>query len=111
MVETSYTPGTTRFADRIRAIMRERGITNKALATTLGVKPRRLSHWVGGRAEPSLVYVRQIATELEVSIDELVAATEHDYQVEKSWRRVRDGMENWVRASALNLRYPEASNG
>ena len=58
--------------DRLRATRQERGLSLRELAERLGVSPSLISQVETGRARPSVGTLYAIASELNVSLDELL---------------------------------------
>lgn len=58
--------------NRLKVVLAEKNISNKALAEQIGVGQATLSKWVTNTTQPSLESLMKIATALEVSLDELV---------------------------------------
>jgi DNA-binding XRE family transcriptional regulator/quercetin dioxygenase-like cupin family protein len=58
--------------ERLRKSRQARGLTLRELATRLGVSPSMISQIETGRASPSVSTLYAIATELDVSLDELL---------------------------------------
>jgi transcriptional regulator with XRE-family HTH domain/mannose-6-phosphate isomerase-like protein (cupin superfamily) len=58
--------------DRLRAARRARGLSLRALAERLGVSPSLISQVETGRARPSVSTLYAIASELGISLDELL---------------------------------------
>ena len=58
--------------DRLRATRQERGLSLRELAERLGVSPSLISQVETGRARPSVSTLYAIASELSVSLDELL---------------------------------------
>lgn len=61
---------------RIREIREAQGLQQKVLAKNLGIKPNRLSQYETGAREPDLGTLDRIATELGVSVDDLMGRDE-----------------------------------
>jgi len=57
---------------KIREIREEKGISQKALASLLGVSPTNIYNYEIGRTEPSTDMLIKIARALEVSVDYLI---------------------------------------
>ncbi len=53
--------------DLIRLSIKERGMTQKQLASEIGVSPSRVSDYISGRAEPTLRIARAICIVLGIS--------------------------------------------
>lgn len=64
------------FADRLRKLREDRGLTQARLAELLDTSPRVTNRWETGAALPRLDTLVQLADLLEVSLDELVGRTE-----------------------------------
>jgi len=58
--------------ERLRSARQARGLTLRVLATRLSVSPSMISQIETGRASPSVSTLYAIATELDVSLDELL---------------------------------------
>lgn len=58
--------------ERIRELMKERGILGKTLASRVGVSEPMISFIFDGLREPSVGVLVRIATELGCTLDELV---------------------------------------
>lgn len=58
--------------DKITALMKERGITQKQLTENIGLSKGNFSEWKAGRSESYLKYITQIARLLGVSADYLL---------------------------------------
>jgi transcriptional regulator with XRE-family HTH domain len=59
------------FAVNVRAILQRRGISQAQLARAVDMNKSTLNHWLTGTALPSALGAAQIATFLDVSLDEL----------------------------------------
>ncbi len=62
----------TYFAQRLRLLRKERGLTQEGLAALLNIKRSIIGAYEEGRAEPSLTRIKEIADFFSVSIDNLV---------------------------------------
>ena len=60
------------FADNLRRIMRDRGMTQAELGRMVGISQGNVSMYVTGRREPRATYLLRIATALGVTTDELL---------------------------------------
>ena len=58
--------------ERLRLARQERGLTLRELANSLGVSPSMISQIETGRASPSVSTLYALASELDVSLDELL---------------------------------------
>lgn len=65
-------PGYLEMGDRLRAARRAHGLSLRVLADRLGISPSLISQVETGRAKPSVNTLYAMATELGVSIDELL---------------------------------------
>lgn len=63
------------FPDRLRAILKERGVRQVAFAEQLGISPSSFNNWLGGRKIPSASRLIQMADLLELSLDDLIGRT------------------------------------
>ena len=57
---------------RIAQLRRDQGLTQEMLAQRMGVSPQAVSKWERGLACPDVVYLDDLATVLDVGIDELL---------------------------------------
>jgi transcriptional regulator with XRE-family HTH domain len=60
------------FGDKLRALIEERGITQKELASHLNIAPSTVSSYVQNTREPDFVTLKLIAKYFDVSIDYLL---------------------------------------
>lgn len=58
--------------NRIKAVLADKGRTNKWLAEQLGCAPTTVSKWCTNAAQPTLETMMQIAQLLEVDMNDLV---------------------------------------
>lgn len=63
------------FQKRLREILKERKIRQKALAKLLGVDPTTVNDWLTGRKTPSANRLFEIADILAVPLDDLIGRT------------------------------------
>lgn len=63
------------FPENLAALRRQRGLTQAALAESLDVLANQISLYESGKSEPSLGVLRQLATALSATCDELVFGT------------------------------------
>lgn len=68
------------FPQRLTALLAERNMTQLELAARIGVTRAAMSRYVSGEREPRLVTLVRIAEELDVNIDDLVAAESHSIE-------------------------------
>ena len=57
---------------RIAKRRRERGLTQRQLAATMGVSPQAVSKWERGSAFPDPVFLDELAANLGFTIEELL---------------------------------------
>ncbi len=62
-----YPIGKPSVADLIELSLEEKGMTQKQLATEIGVSPSRVNDYVSGRSEPTLKIARMICQILGIS--------------------------------------------
>lgn len=65
-------PAYPEMGDRLRVARREHGLSLRALADRLGISPSLISQVETGRAKPSVSTLYAIASELGISLDELL---------------------------------------
>ena len=63
---------TIKFAERIRDLRKDEGISQADLAEKLGVTQRRISYWERGDVEPDMYSLWKISDYFEVSVDYLI---------------------------------------
>ena len=68
------------FPQRLTALLAERKMTQLELAARIGVTRAAMSRYVSGEREPRLVTLVRIAEELDVNVDDLVAAESHSVE-------------------------------
>ena len=61
--------------ERIRQLRREKGISQKQLAYSIGKDQQSIQRLEGGNINPSFYYLYEIATGLAVNFEELVKIT------------------------------------
>lgn len=61
--------------NRIKAVLAERDITQKALAQKVGMAPNSITRICNNESQPSLSMLRKIAITLDVDIRELLVPT------------------------------------
>ena len=71
------TPEYGEMGDRLREYRQERGLSLRALAERLGVSPSLISQVETGRAKPSVSTLYAIASELGISLDDLLFVDAH----------------------------------
>lgn len=57
------------FADHLRKVMFERGLTQEQLGSLIGSNQRVISRWLTGNRSPSLPSIRKIAAALDLPIN------------------------------------------
>lgn len=67
-----YFPMNNKNLNRLKVVLAEKNISNKALAEQISVGQATLSKWVTNTTQPSLESLLKISAVLEVSLDELV---------------------------------------
>lgn len=60
------------FPERLAALRKERGLTQQALADTVGLAVLQIRRYEGGSSQPTLDVIRKLAIALGVSADRLV---------------------------------------
>ncbi len=71
------------FGEKLKRTREERGMTQQTLADKLYVTRQAVSRWERGSRYPDLMMAKQLAKELDVTIDELVSGEEYRRNVEK----------------------------
>ncbi len=71
------------FADRLAALLRERGLTQKELAERTGLTPAAVSRYMSGARMPREVVVAKIAKVLNVQPVDLLG-TENEQEVDEA---------------------------
>lgn len=61
--------------NRIKAVLAEKGVTNKHLAETLPVNVNTVSKWCTNKMQPSVEMLFSIAKELDVDVRELLVSS------------------------------------
>lgn len=62
--------------NRLKVILAERDITHKDLAERLGKTPNTITRICNNETQPSLLFLRDIAIELNIDIRDLLVPTE-----------------------------------
>jgi len=60
------------FSQRLQALRKERGVTQKTLGEMVGVHTTQIQRYESGETQPSLTALRKLAIALNVSADALV---------------------------------------
>lgn len=96
------------FCTRLKDLRTEKELTQKALASQLGLTPNCICEWEKGRAEPNLDVLKKLSQLFDCSIDYLVGNTD-DFGViainEKTAELSPDGQELLDMFSALDADY------
>ncbi len=66
------------FGERVKQVLKEIGMTQKALAAQLQVQTSTLCEWLNDHNEPPMQTIVDIAKLLEVSTDYLLGLKEYD---------------------------------
>lgn len=66
------------FGERVKALLKENGITQKKLAEKLNVQPSTLCEWLNGNNEPPMQVIVDIACHFKTTTDYLLGVTEYD---------------------------------
>ncbi|HEX9503231.1 MAG TPA: helix-turn-helix transcriptional regulator [Patescibacteria group bacterium] len=61
--------------NRIKAVLAEKGVTNKELAEALGIAPQTVSRWCTNDMQPSIEKLYSISKYLKNDVRELLVAT------------------------------------
>ena len=61
--------------ERIKQLMKDKGLTQKALSESIGITQAKLSNYVNGKNYPPIDVLAQLAENLQVSVDYLVNGT------------------------------------
>ncbi|MBQ3047193.1 MAG: helix-turn-helix transcriptional regulator [Clostridia bacterium] len=65
-----------KISDRLKELLKEKGITSSKLATDLGVSKSVVHYWVNGNTTPNVDYVIKLALYFSVSSDFLLGLSE-----------------------------------
>ena len=99
------------FGERLKALQKQAGLTNEALARKIGTGLRNVQRWRAAEAAPRLDALIDLADALEVSLDDLVgrAAPATSPSVGRDRRRAPlDALEEF--ADDLALPQPESES-
>lgn len=66
------------FGERVKQTLKEMGLTQRKLASSLGVQTSTLCEWLNNHNEPSMQMLVDIAKVLGVSTDYLLGLKEYD---------------------------------
>ncbi|HEX9503816.1 MAG TPA: helix-turn-helix transcriptional regulator [Patescibacteria group bacterium] len=61
--------------NRIKAVLAEKGVTNKELAEALGIAPQTVSRWCTNDMQPSVEKLFAISKYLKIDVRELLIPT------------------------------------
>ena len=61
--------------NRIKAVLAEKGVTNKELAEALKIAPQTVSRWCTNDMQPSIEKLYAISKYLKIDVRELLIAT------------------------------------
>lgn len=86
--------------DSIRALRRDRGMTQEQLAEAMNVSAAAVSKWENGQSVPDIAVLTALADYFEVSLDALVGYTVHSHR--------REDMIDSIRALKRQKKYTEA---
>ncbi len=64
------------FAERLKAVREEKGLSQTELAAKTGLQPSAVSHFESGRRSPSFDNLRRLADALNVTIDYLLGRSD-----------------------------------
>jgi transcriptional regulator with XRE-family HTH domain len=62
--------------NRIKAVLAEKGVTNKELAEALGIAPQTVSRWCTNDMQPSIEKLYSISKYLKVDVREFLIPTQ-----------------------------------
>ena len=65
------------FADRLKSLRNEKGLSQKELANALNLTQRKISYLETGQLEPDLSTLWKISSYFEVSCDYLIGKSEY----------------------------------
>ena len=63
---------TIKFAERLRELRKDEGLSQTKLAEHLGVTQRKISYWERGDVDPDMYSLCKISDFFEVSVDYLI---------------------------------------
>lgn len=61
-----------KFCNNLKNARKEKGLTQKQIATMLNVVESCYANWEQGRTEPNIDFLRKLSNILEVSLDDLI---------------------------------------
>lgn len=65
------------FAERLKILRKEKGISQEQLALLLGVTQRKISYWETGKTEPDLMSLLKISEFFDATCDYLLGKTDY----------------------------------
>lgn len=65
------------FAERLRALRKERGLKQEELAKELDLTQRKISYWENGTTEPDLTALWKLSDYFGVTVDYLLGKSEY----------------------------------
>ena len=83
--------------ESIRALRRERSMTQEQLAEAMSVSAAAVSKWENGQSVPDIAVLTALADFFEVSLDALVGYTVHSCRREEAVERTITGTRRYVR--------------
>lgn len=66
------------FGERVKTLLKDVGLTQKALADALNLQPTTLCEWLNDHNEPPMQAIVDIAVYLDVSTDYLLGLKEYE---------------------------------
>ena len=66
------------FGERVKTLLKDAGLTQKALADALNLQPTTLCEWLNDHNEPPMQAIVDIAVYLDVSTDYLLGLKEYE---------------------------------
>ncbi|MBO7297863.1 MAG: helix-turn-helix transcriptional regulator [Clostridia bacterium] len=66
------------FGERVKRLLKDTGLTQKALADALNLQPTTLCEWLNDHNEPPMQAIVDIAVYLDVSTDYLLGLKEYE---------------------------------
>lgn len=74
--------------DRINALLKEKHMTQKDLATMIGVTESALSRYISNEREPKIEVLANLATALDTSVDYLTTGAKPETDFDEIYRLV-----------------------
>lgn len=66
------------FGERVKTLLKDAGLTQRALADALNLQPTTLCEWLNDHNEPPMQAIVDIAVYLDVSTDYLLGLKEYE---------------------------------